>query len=278
MPTRGPPDTEMKNRRPRTFNPARLRKRLPRRYRYVRLRWRLLFGMIDFLGGLVFGFLGLFGPLRPFAWRRTEEPIVPRRILLVQLDHLGDAILSTPLIEGLSKSYPQATIEVLASGANAGWFEMLPQVDRVHVLGANRFAREGRRGWIGAIFAWGRRLRKMRFDLAIDVRGDFPIALLMWLAGVRRRVGWTSGGGGFLLTDAPAWVPNRHEVDSRLELLDCIDPGADCAMRPFCFDSKAVCLYPRIFLTRRILPYLPSLSIFPPELPPNAGRRNTGAN
>ena len=217
----------MKKPGPSQIDPARLRKRLPRRYRYVRLRWRLLFRLIDFFGGVLFGTLRLLSP------RRTREPAVPRKILLIQLDHLGDAILSTPLVEGLSRCYPQASIEVLASSASAGWFAMLPQVSRVHVLEANRFARKSRRGWIGAVLAWGLRLRSMRFDLGVDVRGDFPIAVLMWLGGIRRRVGWTSGGGGFLLTDAPEWISNRHEVDSRLALLECITPTNNRDVAPF---------------------------------------------
>src|SRR5205085_372593 len=52
-----------------------------------------------------------------------------------------------------------------------------------------------------------------------DVRGEFTIALLMALAGVPRRVGWTCAGGGFLLTDSAPFEPERHEVDSRRALL-----------------------------------------------------------
>ncbi len=206
---------------------ARLRKRLPRRYRYVRLRWRAFFAVVDILGGL------LFGLFRFLAGPRVQVVPIPRRILVVQLDHLGDAILTTPLLEGLAACYPQATIEVLAGSANAGWFAMLPSVKRIHVLEANRFSREGRRGWVRAVFSCGLKMRARRFDLAIDVRGDFPVVVLMWLSGARRRVGWDSGGGGFLLTDSSEYVPNRHEIDSRRALLGCIVPGIEPAKPAF---------------------------------------------
>jgi ADP-heptose:LPS heptosyltransferase len=66
---------------------------------------------------------------------------------------------------------------------------------------------------------WGFYLRRRRVDLGIDVRGEFPHVVILWLCGARRRLGWSCGGGGFLLTDSPRFVPNRPEVESRLALL-----------------------------------------------------------
>ncbi len=76
---------------------------------------------------------------------------------------------------------------------------------------------------------WGFRLRRLKVDLAIDVRGEFPLALMLWLSGARRRVGWDCGGGGFLLTDSPRFVPDRPEVDSRLALLATLGIRPDAA-------------------------------------------------
>lgn len=71
-------------------------------------------------------------------------------------------------------------------------------------------------------------MRRRHFDLGIDVRGEFPHAVMLWLAGARRRLGWAGGGGGFLLTDAAEFVPDRPEVESRLALLGELGilPGA----------------------------------------------------
>jgi ADP-heptose:LPS heptosyltransferase len=62
-------------------------------------------------------------------------------------------------------------------------------------------------------------MRGYRYDLGIDPRGDFLVALVLWLARIPRRIGWAAGGGGFLLTDTTTWVPQRHEIDSRLALV-----------------------------------------------------------
>jgi lipopolysaccharide heptosyltransferase II len=132
---------------------------------------------------------------------------------------LGDAIISTVMFPALRKRYPDASIEVLAGPWNRELFEAIPQVDHVHVCGVNRFARRGRLGWVLSAFYWGFRLRSRCVDLAIDVRGEFPHAVILWLSGARQRVGWDCGGGGFLLTDSPRFVLDRPEVESRLVLL-----------------------------------------------------------
>ncbi len=202
----------------------RLRRRPLGRYRYVRLRWRVLFAVVDFVGALAFGSLRRLRALvaRVASGRRpevSEHPKDPRTILLVQLDHLGDAVISTVMLPLLRRRYPRASIEVLAGPWNRELFEAMPEVSRVHVSRINRFARRGRIAWVAATFWWGWRLRRRKADLAIDVRGEFPLALVLWLSGARRRLGWDCGGGGFLLTDSPELEPGRPEAESRLALL-----------------------------------------------------------
>jgi lipopolysaccharide heptosyltransferase II len=199
----------------------RLRRRPLGRYRYVRLRWRVLFAVIDFLGAAVFG-IGR-AVRRRVAGRRpdpSKELGDPKVILLVQLDHLGDAVISTAMLPALRKRYPDASIDVLAGARNREVFEASPEVDRVHVSRANRFARSFLRyAWLPAMLWCGLRLRRRRIDLGLDVRGEFPVAVILWLCGARRRVGWDCGGGGFLLTDHAEFVPDRPEVESRWALL-----------------------------------------------------------
>ena len=218
-----------------------------RNYRYVRLRWRILFSVVDFLGAAIFGLAR-----RIASWRRHPTPGTsagaeptasadePRSILIVQLDHLGDAIITTVMLPLLRERFPLASIEVLAGAWNREVFEANPDVDRVHVSRVNRFARHGRipGAWPLAMLWWGLRLRRRQFDLAIDVRGDFPVAMILWLCGARRRVGWACGGGGFLLTDVAPYVPNRPEVESRLALLAAMGIRSPEGARPVFWPSE----------------------------------------
>ncbi len=201
-----------------------LRKRPLGRYRYVRLRWRVLFAAIDLLGTLA---MLALRPVHAILLRRPNEPRPePRNILVIQLDHLGDAVISAVLFRALRRQYPAASIEVLAAPWNREVFELIPQVDQVHVCRVNRFSRERRFGWLAATVWWGLTLRRRKIDLGIDVRGEFAHALILWLCGARQRLGWASGGGGFLLTHSPRYVARRPEVLSRWALL------AEIGIRP----------------------------------------------
>src|SRR4051794_25682166 len=184
-----------------------------RRCRYSKLRWRILVHALDAAGSLG---MRLWREFRPA--RRVESP---GRILVVQLDHLGDAVLTSPLLARLRAAYPDATIDVLASPSNVEVFESNPNVDHVRLAARNWFARRRRHWALGtAVWELGRRLRGAGYDLGIDVRGDVLSVIVLTLAGIPRRVGWAMGGGGFLLTDVAEWVPRRHEVASRLALLE----------------------------------------------------------
>ncbi|HUY35944.1 MAG TPA: glycosyltransferase family 9 protein [Pirellulales bacterium] len=207
------------------------------RYRYVRIRWRLLFAAVDSVGRRLWRIGRAIGAAWPGD--SNEHGHDPRSILLVQLDHLGDAVLSASVLPALRRRFPRARIEVLAAPWNREVFAACPEVDRLHVSRLNRFTRGFRLGWIAATFWWGWKLRRERFDLAIDVRGEFPLALILWLTGARRRLGWDCGGGGFLLTDRARYEPGRPEVESRLALLAevGVEPDPDLLRREPWFDA-----------------------------------------
>jgi heptosyltransferase-2 len=179
--------------------------------------------MVDTLGAGLFALSRTIRSLRAPLVR--QAPSDPNQILIVQLDHLGDAIISLPMLRALRQRFPSACIDVLCAAWNQEWFESLAEVDNVRVLKSNRFARNGRGRfwfWIPALIGCGLSLRRRRYELAIDVRGEFPIALLLWLCGAQQRVGWDCGGGGFLLTHSAAYVRGRAESSSRWSLLRAI--------------------------------------------------------
>lgn len=213
-------------------------KRPTQRYRYVRLRWHLFFALFDFLGGTFFYAVRLLSS--PFRGenRKNTRYESPQSILVLQLDHLGDAILSTGMLRVLRKNYPEARLDLLVGPWNRSLFEkMVDEVDRVLVFdGGGRLGRLSSMRWIDKltgrcwpflVIRYGLKLRRQRYDLGIDVRGEMPHALLMWIAGIPRRIGWAAGGGGFLLTDSPDWVPDRPEIESRRAILETLEIEAN---------------------------------------------------
>ncbi|HEU5116340.1 MAG TPA: glycosyltransferase family 9 protein, partial [Isosphaeraceae bacterium] len=120
--------------------------------------------------------LDLVGSVLAWVWRRfvPVRPMeAPTRILFVQLDHLGDAVLSSPIFSRLRRAYPEARIEVLASLSNRSVFEIDPNIDEVLIAERNWFERRSG-GWaiVSAVRSLSQRLRRRRYDLGIDVRGD----------------------------------------------------------------------------------------------------------
>jgi lipopolysaccharide heptosyltransferase II len=246
---------------------TRLRRRVLGRYRYVRIRWRVLFAMVDTLGQLVFTTLGLARRcLAPVLLAKkspqTPRDQVPSRILLVQCDHLGDALITTAMLGPLQREYPNATIEILAAPWNKEIFEACPEIDLVHVWDRNRFNPHHPAAWILATVWWGLILRRRKFDLAIDIRGEFSHAAVLWLSGATRRLGWNAGGGEFLLTDSPTFVPDRPEVESRAALLEQL------GIRPTEDDAP----WQPTFPTPKLPRFVELLDRLDSELPPNGQR------
>lgn len=170
--------------------------------------------------------------------QRTRDTI-PKRILLVQFDHLGDAVITTAMFPKLKQRFPDARIDVLAAPWNRAVFDAAPEVEKVSVCAHNRFASKMGLAWIPATIAWGWRLRRQRYDLVIDVRGEFPHNVLLWLTGAPRRLGWSSGGGGFLLTHKATFVVGRAELDSRAALLDQLGIRSQERLQPEFHPSAA---------------------------------------
>jgi heptosyltransferase-2 len=205
------------------------------RYRYSKLRWRILVHALDLLGR---GVMAVWRRLRP-----ANRMANPRRVLIVQLDHLGDSVLSSPLLARLRSAYPAATIDVLASPSNHEVFEADPAVRCVHIAERTWFERNPSRwGLLRAVWRLGLSMRDEEYDLGIDVRGDVLTVLVLALAGIPRRVGWAMGGGAFLLTDVAAWVRGRHEVAARMALLEAlgIEPTATPRVKVHVGDSDRV--------------------------------------
>ncbi|MBI3466768.1 MAG: glycosyltransferase family 9 protein [Planctomycetes bacterium] len=157
----------------------------------------------------------------------------------MQLDHLGDAVLTTPMLRALRERFPEAMIDVVASRSNWEVFHGNPHVRQVHVSQRNWQSRDRTNGsYLAEVFRLARLLRPIGYDLGIDPRGDLLVALVLLLAAIPRRLGWTAGGGGFLLTDTAQWNPARHEIESRFALVEPLAVRGN-RMEPELFPSWA---------------------------------------
>ncbi len=125
--------------------------------------------------------------------------------------------MTTPAIGAIREHFPQAEITLLANSLVAELFSPHEWVDRVITFDRN-CAHHGIRGRLRLAAS----LRKEKFDATVILPNSFDSALVPWLAGIPIRIGKSSDGRGFMLTER--FKPDKqahfgHEVEYYLGLV-----------------------------------------------------------
>lgn len=115
-----------------------------------------------------------------------------RSILLIQLGDIGDVVLSLPCIRTLHDNFPKARVIVAVREKAKELIEDCPcATDVISVSKKTRC--------LGDELAYQKdfflKLRRFRFDLAIDLRTGTRGAVLAFLSGARQRIGFYAGDG-----------------------------------------------------------------------------------
>jgi len=104
--------------------------------------------------------------------------------------------MATPALKAIRRGFPGSHIAWLVRPHVRRVVESLPYCDEILEYDKGR-----RDGGMGGLFSFAMQLRQKRFDLAIILPNSFSSALMVFLAGIRRRVGYSREGRGFMLTD-----------------------------------------------------------------------------
>jgi ADP-heptose:LPS heptosyltransferase len=158
-----------------------------------------------------------------------------RRILVVTLADLGDALLTIPALQALRQTHPAARIVVLTTPVGSAALRDQP-IDEVIVFQKQRFnsprallqpdnLRNGLELW--------QRLRAERFEACVILHhlttwfGTLKYAALAAASGATRRYG-LDNGRGFFLTDRvrDAGFGARHQADYWLDLVGLLGAEA----------------------------------------------------
>lgn len=97
------------------------------------------------------------------------------RILFVTSSRIGDAVLSTGLLDHLARTYPDARFTVACGPVAAGLFAHMPRLDRLIIFDKRRYGRHWFGLWAKTAFTW--------WDLVVDIRAS----ALAWLVPTRHR-------------------------------------------------------------------------------------------
>ncbi len=139
-----------------------------------------------------------------------------RKILLIRLAYIGDVIMTLPVIAPLKEAFPEAEIHFLTSSAASPLLDSYPGLDRVISFDAPWFYKQSPDSTGDMIGL----LSKEQYDLGIDFRADIRnIFHCLWSPRIPRRLSYTSGGGGSLLTHPVVWEKWKHKVEFHLDIL-----------------------------------------------------------
>jgi heptosyltransferase-2 len=146
-----------------------------------------------------------------------EAKVTPARILVHEVNWLGDLVMSLPALNALRRAFPTARLSVLVDRRLAAFFDGTGWIDEVIWL--HRASSASALAHLPRLIA---DLRARRFDLAVVFPNSFVSALRVALAGIPMRAGFVREGRGWMLTRRA--VPDsqlikRHQMHYWLAML-----------------------------------------------------------
>lgn len=139
---------------------------------------------------------------------------VMERILIVNVNWIGDTLFSTPFIRSVREAYPDSYIACLVHPRCREMLELNPRLDEI-IIYDEELAHRGLSGKLKLIAF----LRKKKFDTAFLLHRSFTKALITFLAGIRQRIGYPTKRRSMLLTkmiEPPA--EELHKVEYFLNI------------------------------------------------------------
>jgi len=153
-----------------------------------------------------------------------------KRILIVNVNWLGDVLFSTAVIRGLREKFPGAHIACMVVPRCREILDSNPRLNEI-IIYDERGEHRGLLGTLRFIY----RLSTKNFDTAILLHRSFTRALILFLAGIPLRIGYRTPKRTWLLTDAlrPPAQLLLHRVDYYLNAAAPL--GIDLANRQYEF-------------------------------------------
>lgn len=155
----------------------------------------------------------------------------PEKILLVRTDRIGDVVLSLPMAKLVKKKYPQCKIAYFIREYTNDLLEGNPFVDEVIIAKES----DGKIDFINNL----RNLKSQKFDTCVIVNPTPKIALIMFLAGIKNRIGTGYRWYSFLFNKKVyehRKYGDKHELEYNINLLKQIGIETDISNKDIEFN------------------------------------------
>ncbi|UQZ88548.1 lipopolysaccharide heptosyltransferase II [Deltaproteobacteria bacterium Smac51] len=149
----------------------------------------------------------------------TKDSLPMDKILIVKMSALGDVIMALPALQALRKRYPEAIIDWLVEAPYSGVLTGDPNLSRVLLSPRQEMGQlvdAGKLTMVGRVFSsFYIDLRRVKYDVVIDLQGLLKSAFFAWLSHGKRKIGFEYSRertGFFLNEKMPSYDPERHAV------------------------------------------------------------------
>lgn len=136
-------------------------------------------------------------------------------VLVVDPNYIGDMLFSSPVYKALKKNLSNAKVDALVYPFTAEILSSNPFIDGIHYLPKGNLIQQ-----LSILVS----LRKMKFDLVLQLNTSLRTNFLMWLVGGRYRLGYDYQNRGCFnnirIPIATRTAQVRYRIDECVELLE----------------------------------------------------------
>jgi heptosyltransferase-2 len=147
-------------------------------------------------------------------------------VLVLQTSFLGDTVLTLPLISEIKRRFSKSKLTLLCSPHAKELLSDHPAIDEI-IVDDKRKADRGYRG----LWRKAKLLRTKRFTLALCPHKSFRSGLLLLLAQIPHRVGFSQSKSSFLFHRRVNRDAARHDLERTLSILEGVGISLDQCRR-----------------------------------------------
>ena len=137
------------------------------------------------------------------------------RILVINLMHIGDLLLVTPVLRTLRTNFPEAHIALLADAKLADLVRLNQNIDELITID-----KKGYHDKLTNYISFIGEIRQKKFDLVINLHKNERASFIAALSGAKKIVGYSTFGPGLLFSKV---IENRkrmkHQVEAHFDVL-----------------------------------------------------------
>ena len=138
-----------------------------------------------------------------------------KNILVINLMHIGDLMLVTPVLRTLRVNYPSARLTLLADKKLRDLVEFNPHIDECMLID-----KKGKDDHFGSFFHFILGVRRKKFDLVVNLHRNERASAIAAFSGAKRIVGYAKPGFSLFFDQV---LPNKkavmHQIHSHFEVL-----------------------------------------------------------